>query len=409
MRVVQSDHLKDIRSLMGELGVDPYGIGIMAPKALTFSVRINALSPILANILKQEMLSLGGDVALARDVLTGKVPVSDCLLIGSLSQFHRLEEKLKKQPFGLSDLARGLSQTLANYQKEHFSVELGPYRLRLGARARIMGIINLTPDSFSGDGLIKKPSLTRGSKNGPAPAAEAVEAVKRQVRDGADIIDMGGESSRPGARAVTVKEELKRVIPSIRAVARACKVPISVDTYKPEVAEQALDNGAVLVNDITGLRNKKMAKIIARKKAGVVIMHMQGTPRTMQKQPRYESLTDDILDFFRGALSTAEDAGISEGKIILDPGIGFGKTLAHNLRILKDLAGFKILGKPLLAGVSRKSFIGTLLKKDDPRGRANGTIASALIARAHGAHILRVHDVRPIKEAMQIFDAVKTS
>ncbi|MCG8430699.1 MAG: PTS transporter subunit EIIC, partial [Candidatus Omnitrophica bacterium] len=137
MRVVQSDHLKDIRSLMGELGVDPYGIGIMAPKALTFSVRINALSPILANILKQEMLSLGGDVALARDVLTGKVPVSDCLLIGSLSQFHRLEEKLKKQPFGLSDLARGLSQTLANYQKEHFSVELGPYRLRLGARARI--------------------------------------------------------------------------------------------------------------------------------------------------------------------------------------------------------------------------------------------------------------------------------
>jgi dihydropteroate synthase len=191
----------------------------------------------------------------------------------------------------------------------------------------------------------------------------------------------------------------------LKALAKKIKVPISVDTYKPEVAERALANGAAMINDITGLRNPKMAKVVAKYKAAVAIMHMQGNPRTMQKNPRYVSLIDEIIEYLADAISRAEAAGIDKEKIIIDPGIGFGKTAEHNLQILKRLSEFKALGKPILVGPSRKSFIGRVLNLG-PQERLFGTISSCVLAAAGGAKILRVHDVKEVKQALKVADTI---
>lgn len=377
---------------MREIKVDPYGIKIMLPKAVSHLVRINSVSNIAANILKQEMLSLGGDVAIARDALTGKVKKTDCLLMANLAQLNRLNDKLNRQPFGLDKLAGDLSRTITNYQRDNFRLDLGRHRLNLGPRAHIAGVVNITPDSFSGDGLCR------------VALADIVDFIEKMVRDGADIIEVGGESSRPGAKPVTIKEELSRVIPVIRKIAKRIKVPLAVDTCKPEVAQAALDNGAVIINDITGLRNPKMSKLAARYKAGVVIMHMKGNPRTMQKNPEYASLIDEIIDYLSGAVNRAVCAGIDKEKIIVDPGIGFGKTLEHNLEILKRLGELKALGRPIMVGTSRKSFIGKILNAG-PKERIFGTVASCVLAIKNGAKLVRVHDVKEVKQALRILDS----
>lgn len=379
--------------MMRDIHVDPYGIEIMAPKAAHYLVKINSLSNIAANILKQEMLSLGGDAAIARDALTGRAKKTGCLLMGTLSQLRLLNKKLYKQPFGLNELAKGLSVIVENYQKEKFTLQLRKHKLYLGARTHIMGIVNVTPDSFSGDGLYK------------FSVKEAVDYAQKLVDDGADIIDVGGESSRPGAKPVSVKEELSRTISVVKALAKKINVPVSIDTYKPEVARRSLDNGAQIVNDISGLRQARMAAVIKQHKAGVVIMHMKGRPRTMQKNPEYDSLIDDILRYFSSALFRAQEAGIERDKIIIDPGLGFGKTLEHNLEILNRVGEFKVLGRPIMAGTSRKSFIGKIL--DAPaRERVFGTVSSCVLAAKNGANLLRVHDVKEVKQALEVADAI---
>ncbi|MFH1355470.1 MAG: dihydropteroate synthase [Candidatus Omnitrophota bacterium] len=391
----QFSSLGELKAIMRDIGVDPYGSKIMLPKAMNYLVRVNSISNITANILKQEMLSLGGDVAVARGALTGKAKKTDCLIMGNVSQFNRLHDKLNRQPFGLDRLARDLSLSLLNYQRNNFLLELGEYRLNLSRRPHIMGVLNLTPDSFSGDGL--NPS------NGIEPV---INYALKMVRDGADIIDIGGESSRPGARPVSLKDELSRTIPAIKALVKKIKVPISIDTYKPEVANSALDSGALMVNDISGLRAPKMARIIARHKAGVVIMHMQGRPRTMQKNPTYFSLIEEIIDYLSVALKKAQDSGIEREKIIIDPGIGFGKTPEHNFEILKRLRELKVLGKPILAGTSRKSFIGKLLKAR-VQERIFGSVSSSVLAVKNGAHIVRVHDVKETEQSLKILNEVE--
>lgn len=376
---------------MQDIRVDPYGIKIMLPKGIDYLIRMHSVSNIAANILKQEMLSLGGDVAVARQALTGKVRKTDCLLIANFSQLQRLNKKLKKQPFGLNRLGEEIAQTIKNYQKDNFTLSIGRYKINLGLRTRIMGILNLTPDSFSGDGIFRD-------------AEGALAYAEQLVKDGADIIDIGAESSRPDAKPVTLKEELNRVIPVIKILAKKIKVPLSIDTYKPQAAQQALDCGAVMVNDISGLRNPKMAKVAAKYKAGVVIMHMQGRPRTMQKNLRYDSLMDEIIEYLSLAIKRAQDAGINREKIIVDPGIGFGKTLEHNLEILKCLGELKIFGRPILVGPSRKSFIGKILNAG-PQERIFGTVSACVMAVQNGAKIVRVHDVRAVKEAIKVLDA----
>ena len=403
IRILEVSNQKDLDKIMREIQVDPYGIRIMAPKGIMYLARVSPVTAIAANILKQEMLSLGGDVAIARGALTGRVKKTDCLLMGNLSQLGRLCLKLNRQPFGLALLGQELSATLENYQKDNFVLDAGRYTLRLKRRAHLMGIVNMTPDSFSGDGLYQ--SAARGAR----PAVEGVIAhVEQMVRDGADIIDIGGESSRPGARPVKAREEINRTAPLIRELAKRIKVPISIDTCKPQVAEAALDSGASMVNDITGLRNGRMLKAAARHRAAVVIMHMKGSPRTMQKNPVYGSLMNEILGFLAQGVLRASQAGIKRNSIIVDPGIGFGKTKEHNLKILKHLQELRSLGQPLLVGLSRKSFIGKVLNVE-AQGRLAGTISACVLSVKNGAHIVRVHDVLAVKQALQVLDAVAGS
>ncbi len=393
IRILQITETRELDRLFAEMKVDPYGIRIMSPKAENFLVKLEGISAITANILKQETLSCGGDLALPRNAVTGKTKKTECVLIATLAQFNRLKEKLILQPFGLSQLGRQIDAVIRNYRQDDFKLALGRHKFDLGKRPLVMGIMNLTPDSFSGDGLLGK------------DPAEIVELAEEMAADGADILDLGGESSRPGAEKISLKEELSRTIPVIRKLARSSRMPISIDTYKPEVAKAALDNGASLVNDISGLKDPAMARICAGYKAAVVIMHMKGDPRTMQKNPSYASLMGEIIDYLAKSAETALNAGVKKEKIIVDPGIGFGKTLEHNLEILKNLRELKVLGAPILVGTSRKKFIGKILDAE-PQQRLSGTLAACVLACANGANILRVHDVKPLAQALKISQAI---
>lgn len=400
MRILSISNEKDLRQLMREINVDAVGMKIMLPKAQSHLIKVNSLNNISANILKQEMLSLGGDVAISRDSLTGKAKKTDCLIMGNLSQFDRLGVKLHRQPFGLDRMAQELRVALKNFQNENLGLTLGKYRFNFGVRSYIMGIVNVTPDSFSGDGLYRD---TGYGIRDTQSVTRIVDFARKLVEDGADILDIGGESTRPWARPVPLKEELARVIPVVKALSRSIRVPLSIDTYKPEVARQALDNGASMVNDITALKNSKMVRIISRYKAAAVLMHMQGSPRSMQKKPKYASLIDEMIDYLAEAVNKGIEGGIAKEKIIIDPGIGFGKTPEHNLEILKRLKEFKAIGRPILVGTSRKSFIGGILNLP-PAERVFGTVASCVIAAGNGADIFRVHDVKALKQALLVGD-----
>ena len=409
LRILQISDSKELSRIMQDINVDPYGIQIMAPKGMSYTIRINSLPCIAANILKQEMLSLGADVAVAKNALTGKIKNTDCLLMGNLSQFQRLNTKLNQQPFGLNRLAEDISRALLNYKKNNFILDLSRYKIKLRLRPVIMGIVNLTPDSFSGNGFFQglSPTDLRGTLSKGTVPERVIDFAKKMVADGADIIDIGGESSRPDAKPVSIKEELKRTIPIIKILAKRIKVPISIDTYKPQVAKEALDCGALIVNDITGLRNPKMRKLIAQYKAAAIIMHMKGNPRTMQKKPVYESLIDEILKYLNRSVELALFSGIAEDKIIIDPGIGFGKTVEHNLEIIQKLKEFKVLGYPILIGTSRKSFIGKILNAG-LKERIFGTVSACVLAVKNGADMVRVHDVKAVKQALKIAQKINS-
>jgi len=256
-----------------------------------------------------------------------------------------------------------------------------------------MGILNVTPDSFSGDGIYQDPE-------------RAKEQAQKMITAGADIIDIGAESSRPGAKAISPEEEIKRVLPVIKALIKQIDVPISIDTSKADVAEKALSAGASIVNDISGLRfDSKMAAVIADHQAGCVLMHIRGNPENMQQNPVYSRLTEEILDSLKESLAVAEAGGINREKIIIDPGIGFGKTCEHNLGIIKNLRDFNQLDLPILIGTSRKSFIGQVL--DLPvEMRLWGTAATVCASILSGAHIVRVHDVCEMSQIARMSDAI---
>ncbi len=269
----------------------------------------------------------------------------------------------------------------------------GRYKLRLGHRTYLMGILNITPDSFSDGGRFfdKK---------------KAIDQALKMVDEGVDIIDIGGESTRPGSCNVSLKEELERVVPVIKKLTKKIGVPISIDTTKSAVASAALDSGTSIVNDISGLRfDLRMPNVLADYKAGCIIMHIKGTPKTMQLSPRYSNLLDEITNWLRKSVSLATNAGVSKKNIVVDPGIGFGKTLKHNLEILKGLEVFNKLDFPILVGPSRKSFIGKILDLGVDE-RLMGTAASCAYAIINGAHVLRVHDVGKISQVAKMIDAI---
>ncbi len=277
--------------------------------------------------------------------------------------------------------------------RKEFDLALGRYTLKLGRATKVMGILNVTCDSFSKDGIYKDPQ-------------RAKERSLQMAEEGADIIDIGGESTRPGAQAVSAQEEQARVLPVIKKLSKEVKVPISIDTSKSEVAQAALDEGASIVNDISGLRfDPQMPKVIARFGAGCVLMHIKGTPRTMQENPVYSSLIEEIIDSLKESVSLASEAGIERDRIVVDPGIGFGKTTEQNLRIIKGLGNFACLDLPILIGTSRKSFIGNVL--DLPvEERLWGTAATVALSISSGAHIVRVHDVKEMAQVARMVDAV---
>ena len=264
----------------------------------------------------------------------------------------------------------------------------------LGSRTLIMGVLNVTPDSFFDKGRFfdKK---------------KAVARAREMAALGADIIDIGGESTRPGSKEVSLKEEMDRVMPVIMALAGKIKTPISVDTRKAPVAEAALKAGARMVNDVSALRyDPVMADVAAKYHAAVILMHMKGSPQTMQSAPRYKDVIGEISSYLKDSAKIAVEAGVKKEDIIIDPGIGFGKTLAHNLEILRRLEDIKNLGYPVCVGTSRKSFIGKLLGSDRPDDRLAGTIATCVIAVNNGADILRVHDVGEVCRAAKVTDGI---
>jgi len=270
------------------------------------------------------------------------------------------------------------------------------YCLDFSQKTYIMGILNVTPDSFSDGGQYFDKST-------------AIKRAIQMVEDGADIIDIGGESTRPGSQPLAIEEELRRTLPVIEALTKEINTPISIDTYKSEVAKRALDAGAAMVNDISGLRyDPEMPKVVSAYKVPVVIMHIKGLPKDMQKNPVYEALIPEIMDYLRESIRSAKESGIAEDMIIIDPGIGFGKTFEHNLEIIHSLYNFTLLEKPVLVGLSRKAFIGKILG-DVPAGeRLEGTAAAIAISIINGANIIRVHDVKEMIKVAKVADVVKS-
>jgi len=268
------------------------------------------------------------------------------------------------------------------------------HTLELGVRTHIMGILNVTPDSFSDGGSFAVPE-------------RALEHALKMVEYGADIIDIGGESSKPGSARVTEKEELARVLPVIKALAHKISVPISIDTYKPSVAEAALREGVEIVNDISAFTAyPEMVEVVAKYNGGAVLMHMQGCPSDMQKNPQYSDVVGEISSFLSKRAAFAMKNGVARNSIMIDPGIGFGKTALHNLSIIKNLAHLKDIGLPILIGTSRKAFIGKILSALPPSERLEGTIASVCAGVMNGARVVRVHDVRAVKKALLVMDAI---
>lgn len=377
---------------LARVGCSAAGVEIMLPKGLFRLVRLEQVPATAANIIKQEMLALGGDAVVHWQTVAHGIERTDIVLLGTARQLLRLAEKLHANPFGLPGTGEALRTVLQNLHAERAPLRCGPYTLPLGVKTYIMGIINVTPDSFSGDGLCD---------------LDAVRAQgERMVAEGADILDVGGESTRPGAPPVCLAEELTRVLPAVAALAEL-GVPVSVDTTKSAVARAALDAGAAMINDISGLRfDPQMAALAAEFAVPVVVMHMQGTPGDMQQAPHYDDMMSEICASLQQSTEIAEAAGIERNQVILDPGFGFGKTPAHNMELLRRLGELRGYGQPLLFAASRKSTLGAILGGLPPEERVEATVATTALAINNGADIVRVHDVQANVHAAKVADAM---
>ncbi len=281
-------------------------------------------------------------------------------------------------------------------EKPGIALQCGPFRLNLAERTLIMGILNVTPDSFSDGGRF-------------FDREDAIAHGQALAGAGADIIDVGGESTRPFSDSVPAEEEMRRVIPVVEALAGRLTIPISIDTQKADVARHALSAGATMVNDIRALRlDTAMASVVAAAGVPVILMHMKGTPKDMQVHPHYDDVVEEVKGFLSGAVEDAQRAGVGRANIIVDPGIGFGKTVMDNLLLIKHLSSFHALGLPVLIGPSRKSFIGKILG-DGNEAREVGTQAVVAAAALQGVQIVRVHDVARTKQTLQLVEAIKAA
>jgi dihydropteroate synthase len=394
VRVLNLTNVNDLAQELARIGVDSKAWDIFSAKLENFTIKIEHLPAGLANILKQTALALGADCAQHRQIITGRKKFSDVILFANLRQLKRIGERLSYQPFSGQKLARDIIDLVKKHQPENLSLKIGKKVFYFAKRTYLMGILNITPDSFSDGGRYLDTDRAIGR-------AEVIEA------EGADLIDLGAESTRPGSKPINPQAELSRLIPVLRVIRKKLRIPISVDTYKSEVAKAVLSEGADMINDISGLNfDKSMAKIIAKFDVPCIIMHIKGKPKSMQKNPRYKDTMSEIYDYLANSMNQAQANGINPKKIIIDPGIGFGKRLEDNYMILRRLSELKSLGRPIMVGPSRKSFIGMTLNLPVVE-RLEGTIAASVIAIIQGANLLRVHDVAQVKRAALMTDAIK--
>jgi len=393
IRCLHITNANDAIQQMKKVGVDPTGVKLMEGKTLHFNLKLEGIEPRTANLLKQELLSLGGDVAVDGRGLDCSAKQTDALLMGTQKHFEKLILKLESYP-DFQPIGQSIKETLKNISRTHYSIRCRKGTLHLGKRTHLMGVLNVTPDSFSDGGFFfdKEKAIAHGL---------------RMVEEGADIIDIGGESTRPGSKPLELEEELQRVLPVIESLAKKVNVPISIDTYKSAVAQRAIEAGAQMINDISGLHfDPSLAQIAVKEDVPIVLMHIRGTPETMQKDVHYNSLLSEILKYLKDSIQSAESTGLDPQQIIIDPGIGFGKTIEDNLCIIKNLYEFRVLGKPILLGTSRKTFIGKILNAG-VRDRLEGTLSSIAIGVLNGAHIIRSHDVLQAKKAIAVADAIR--
>lgn len=382
----------EAKKYLEEIGASSSGIEYMIPKAVFRCIKLKNISHRAANILKQEMLAKGGEAAVTREAAGGDKGSGDMLLLGTLKQYALLLEKMKKQPFGLRAVAAEIEKILQSLEEPTGSLSLAQGQmLALGRRTVIMGILNITPDSFSDGGKYFAPE-------------KAFERALAMQAEGADIIDVGGASSRPDSTMASEEEELARVIPLVKKLADAGMI-VSVDTFRAEVARQSLDNGAHLINDIGSLQmDPGLLDVLVKWQAPVVLMHNR---LQLRRHEPYIDLIDDIAEELAQLAMQAEEAGLEPGKIIFDPGLGFGKSPAQNRMIVKRLQDFKSLGRPLLIGASRKSFIGETLGLAVEE-RLEGSLAVMAAAIMNGADIVRVHDVRESCRMARMLDAIRS-
>lgn len=384
---LSDNNIYNLQAELKNINVSEEVIAYMADKFRYKRYYIKNLDFRAANILKQEALSCGSDAAISYKTYTMNPEKTDVLLCASLVQLKKISDKLLKQPFKLKELGKDLKYLI---ETEDFNpIKIGKLEIRPENRCYIMGIINVTPDSFYS-----------GSRYGDSGVnlKELEKAVLKMIENKVDIIDIGGESTRPSSDPVPLEEEIKRVIPAIELIRKLTDIPISIDTYKAKVAELAIEKGADLINDISALlMDEKMVDVVKESGKPVVLMHMKGKPKNMQQNPTYENLIDEIYQFFRSRIEFCIEKGINENNIIIDPGIGFGKRYKDNLVLTKYLGAFKTLKKPILYAASRKSFIGKALSETDepvlPEERLFGSLAAHLIA-SNTATIIRVHDVK---------------
>lgn len=396
VRRVNFNDISTAEKLMAYIGVDDGGIEVMAPKTKYVNLLIDGVKPPAANILKQEMLALGGECANARDVIMGEPLTSSSLLIGNIRQLNKLVRKLRFQPFWDLD-------EIADMIEHHITAEISSPKvwsvrndsIDLSNGPIVMGIINTTPDSFYDGGKYSNPDV-------------AFERAKTMIEEGADIIDIGGVSTRPGSTPPSEDEELERIIPVIEKISKL-DVHISADTYRSCVARQAIEAGANIINDISALRfDEEMLDVVSETRCGLVLMHMKGTPKDMQENPEYDDAVDEVYNFLNKRVKSAIDGGIEAKKIVIDVGVGFGKRLKDNLDLMGSIDTFKAVGRPILLGASRKSFIKDLLGLPEDE-RLTPSVIVAIYSYIMGVSIFRVHDVREIYQGLKMVKSLITA
>ncbi|MCX8052554.1 MAG: dihydropteroate synthase [Armatimonadetes bacterium] len=398
-RVLSLTTEAEIAREMELVNAEPPGIRRMLPKARHFMVKLEKVRRPVAHILKETFLSNGGEAAVSGGLITAEVSDSDVILCGTLKQFRRSLSTLVQQGFGCDRIAAEIDEAINRFNSTPLVPDVYDTRLAqmfeaIGKRTLVMGILNVTPDSFSDGGqFINKET--------------AVQHALRMIKDGADIIVVGGESTRPGSDPVPAEEEIARVVPVIEEIANKSKTPISIDTYKAQVARAALDAGASIINDISGASfDPDMPALVAEKHCPAILMHIKGTPKDMQLDPTYRDLMSEVCSFLRGRVQAMVDSGADERMLMVDPGIGFGKTVDHNLEIIRRLRELKSIGRPIVIGTSRKSMIGKVLGDLPVEERLEGTAATVALSIANGADIVRVHDVKEMSRVARMSDAV---